>query len=178
MRGKPQPTISILTADDVAADLQSLGALLHDCVNAGASVNFVLPYSPGEAVSFWAETVLPAVRAGGRTVLVANVDASIAGTVQLIHDTPPNQPHRAEVSKLLVHPDFRRRGIARALMADLEGLAGRMGRSLITLDTRTGDSAEPLYQSLGYTVAGVIPGYCRDTIEDRLDPTTIMYKVL
>jgi len=178
MRAEPQANLSILTADEVASRLQQLGALLHACVNAGASVNFVLPYSQADAVAFWGEKVLPAVGAGGRTVWVAETDATIVGSVQLVHDTPPNQPHRAEVSKLLVHPDFRRRGVARALMAELERHATRLGRSLITLDTRTGDSAEPLYQSLGYTTAGVIPGYCRDTIEDRLDPTTIMYKAL
>jgi ribosomal protein S18 acetylase RimI-like enzyme len=98
--------------------------------------------------------------------------------VQLSTDTPPNQLHRAEVTKLLIHPDFRRRGIARALMEELEGLAERLGRSLITLDTRTGDSAEPLYASMGYVTAGVIPGYCRDAFVDRLDATTIMYKAL
>ena len=78
----------------------------------------------------------------------------------------------------MVHPDFRRQGIAKALMADLEGHAGQLGRSLITLDTRTGDMAEPLYASLGYRTVGVIPGYCRDPFEDRLDSTTIMYKTL
>ena len=79
----------------------------------------------------------------------------------------------------MVHPGFRRRGIARALMAELERLASQRGRSLLTLDTRTGDQAEPLYASLGYQTAGIIPGYCRDTLDaGRLDPTTIMYKVL
>jgi hypothetical protein len=98
--------------------------------------------------------------------------------VQLDYNTPPNQPHRAEVTKLMVHPEARRGGIARALMAALEHRATALGRSLITLDTRTGDMAEPLYTSLGYQTVGVIPGYCRDTIEDRYDPTTIMYKTL
>ena len=98
--------------------------------------------------------------------------------MQLGYDTPANLRHRAEVSKLLVHPTLRRRGIARALMAGLEREAARLGRSLLTLDTRTGDMAEPLYVSLGYRIAGVIPGYCRHPSEDRLDSTTIMYKVL
>ena len=81
--------------------------------------------------------------------------------------------------KLLVHPDFRRQGIARALMAKVEALAVAAGRSLITLDTRTGDRAEPLYASLGYVTVGVIPGFSRDSHDaHRLDGTTIMYKQL
>lgn len=170
--------ISDLSADDADAKLCGLGALLHACVHHGASVNFILPFSPAEADAFWRAKVLPAMRAGNRIVLVATSGDLIAGSVQLGLDTPPNQPHRAEISKLLVHPDFRRRGIARALMADIEGRAARLGRSLLTLDTRTGDMAEPLYASMGYATAGSIPGYCRDPFEDRLDSTTIMYKAL
>jgi ribosomal protein S18 acetylase RimI-like enzyme len=170
--------IAVLSADEVAAHVAELGALLHACVQAGASVNFVLPYSQADAEAFWRGRVLPAMRAGLRTVLVARQGGRIAGSVQLGTDTPPNQPHRAEVTKLLVHPDFRRQGIGRALMGELERLAGRAGRSLITLDTRTGDKAEPLYASLGYRTAGVIPGYSRDPFGERLDSTTIMYKVL
>ena len=98
--------------------------------------------------------------------------------MQLDLDTPPNQTHRGEVSKLLVHPSIRRRGIAQRLMVRLEAEARSCGRTLITLDTRTGDKAEPLYASLGYVVAGVIPGYARDPREDRLDATTYMYKRL
>jgi ribosomal protein S18 acetylase RimI-like enzyme len=98
--------------------------------------------------------------------------------VQLSTDTPPNQPHRAEVTKLLVHPDFRRRGIARALMAELEVRAAALKRTLITLDTRTGDSAEPLYASMGYKTVGTIPDFCVDPFGERLYPTTIMYKTL
>ena len=98
--------------------------------------------------------------------------------VQLDIDTPPNQPHRAEVAKLLVHPDFRRHGFARALMGALETHATAIGRTLITLDTRTGDNAEPLYASLGYRTAGTIPAFCLDPIDGSLHPTTIMYKEL
>jgi ribosomal protein S18 acetylase RimI-like enzyme len=170
--------ISTFSADDIASHVRRLGALLHACVHDGASVGFVLPYTEHDSEAFWSRKVLPAVRAGGRLVLVAQATGRIAGSVQLGYDTPPNQPHRAEVSKLLVHPDFRRQGIARALMAEVERRASRLGRSLITLDTRTGDKAEPLYASLGYKTAGVIPGYCRDPFENRLDSTTVMYKVL
>ena len=178
MTGNGPTAISIFSADDIASHLRELGALLHACVHAGASVNFVLPYSEADSAAFWRRKVLPAVGDGTRLLLVARRDERIAGAVQLDTDTPPNQPHRAEVSKLLVHPDFRRQGIARTLMAELERLASQRGRSLITLDTRTGDKAEPLYVSLGYKTAGVIPGYCLDPFEDRLDPTTIMYKAL
>lgn len=175
----PSPTtIAILPANDIARRERELGAVLHACVHAGASVNFVLPFSEDDAGAFWIHKVLPEVCAGMRTLLVAEIAGRIAGTVLLDIDTPPNQPHRAEVSKLLVHPDFRRRGIARALMAELEHRAHTLGRSLITLDTRTGDAAEPLYASLGYHAAGIIPGYCRDPFEDTLDATTIMYKAL
>jgi len=173
---KTEAAISILPADEVERRVREFAALLHACVHAGASINFVMPYSEEDAAAFWTRKVLPAIREGTRVVWVAERDGWIVGSVQLSTDTPPNQIHRAEVTKLLVHPDFRRRGIARALMEELEGLAERLGRSLITLDTRTGDLAEPLYASMGYITAGVIPGYCRDTYVDRLDSTTIMYK--
>src|SRR5215467_722356 len=169
--------IARFSADEIASHVGELGALLNACVHDGASVNFVLPHTQADSEAFWIKKVLPQARDGGLAVLVARQGGGIAGSVQLDHDTPPNQVHRAEVRKLLVHPDFRRLGIGKALMAEVERVAGKLGRSLITLDTRTGDKAEPLYLSLGYTAAGVIPGYCRDPFEDRLDATTIMYKV-
>ncbi|MEQ9330460.1 GNAT family N-acetyltransferase [Thalassobaculum sp.] len=170
--------ISELSAAEIAAELGGLGALLHACVHDGASIGYVLPFAVGDAEAFWRDKVLPAVRGGSRVLWVARRDGRIAGSVQLDHDTPPNQPHRAEVRKLLVHPEFRRQGISRALMAALERRAAGLSRSLLTLDTRTGDVAEPLYASMGYRTVGVIPGYCRDPFADQLDPTTIMYKLL
>lgn len=157
---------------------RELGALLHACVLGGASIGFVLPFSRADSELYWTETIMPRLRSGGLVLLAALQDDRIAGSVQLDRDTPPNQRHRAEVRKLLVHPDFRRRGVARALMAALEDHAGRIGRTLLTLDTRSGDPAAALYASLGYQTAGSIPGYCRDPIADRLDPTTVMYKIL
>jgi len=170
--------ISSFSADEVAAHLRELGALLHACVHDGASIGFVLPFSLADSEAFWSAKALPGLREGTRLLLVARQQGRIAGSVQLDYDTPPNQPHRAEVRKLLVHPGFRRQGIAKALMAELERRARRLRRSLLTLDTRTGDHAEPLYASLGYKSVGIIPGYCRDPALDQLDPTTIMYKVL
>ena len=172
------PDISAFAADDIVRHLSELGALLRACVHGGASISFVLPFTAEDGEAFWLKKVLPAVRDGGLLLLIARQSGVIAGSVQLDHDMPPNQPHRAEVRKLMVHPAFRRRGIARSLMIELERRALRMGRRLITLDTRTGDAAEPLYVSLNYKTAGVIPDFCRDTLEDRLDPTTIMYKSL
>lgn len=171
--------VSIVSAAELEERTGEFAALLHACVHAGASVNFVLPFPPEEAAAFWRVTVLPAVRKGTRIVWTAEMAGRVVGSVQLDHDTPPNQPHRAEVTKLLVHPDFRRRGIARALMGALEHHAAIQGRKLITLDTRTGDSAEPLYVSLGFTSVGVIPAYSRDPFDaGRFDATTIMYKRL
>ena len=178
MTDNPSFALATFSADDVAAHLDELAALLHACVHAGASIGFILPFAPEQAEAFWRAGVLPAVRGGERILLVARDGGRIVGTVQLDHDMPPNQPHRAEVRKLMVHPDCRRQGLARILMAEIEARAARLGRSLLTLDTRTGDHAEPLYASLGYHKAGVIPGYCRDPFEDRLDSTTIMYKSL
>ena len=170
--------IAVLSAAEVDHHLPALGGLVHACVHAGASIGFVLPFSQADGEAFWQDRVLPGVRIGARTPLVARDGGRIAGSVLLDTGTPANQPHRAEVAKLMVHPDDRRRGIARALMTALEDLARRRGRRLLTLDTRTGDHAEPLYTSLGYRTAGIIPDYCRDTVEARLDPTTIMYKPL
>jgi len=172
------PPLRLFSADDIAAHLDGLAGLLQACIMAGASIGFIMPHAYEDSEAFWIRKVLPALRDGSRLLLVAKRDDVIAGSVQLDYDTPANQPHRAEIRKLLVHPDFRRQGIARALMAEIELHAIRLRRSLITLDTRTGDGAEPLYRSLGYQTTGIIPGYCRDTLTDRLDATTIMYKNL
>ena len=120
----------------------------------------------------------PRAEARTRRILVARQNGRIVGTVQLDLDTPPNQPHRAEVTKLLVHPEARRQGIARQLMVALEEAARSARRTLLTLDTWTGSHAEQLYRSLGYTVVGVIPRYARGSITKELDGTTIMYKEL
>jgi hypothetical protein len=166
-----------VSAADLTARLGEFAALLQACVEDGASIGFVLPFSDKEAEAYWRTKVLPGL-GGGLILLAALAGGRLVGTVQLDHDTFPNQRHRAELRKLLVHPEFRRRGIARRLVAEFERRAQDLGRSLITLDTRTGDTAEPLYASLGFQVAGIIPQYCRDTFTDRLDPTTVMYKML
>jgi GNAT superfamily N-acetyltransferase len=160
------------------ADLDALADLLHVVVHTGAGVSFVVPFSQQEARAFWADKVLPGVRAGTRRMLVARRDARIIGTVQIDCATPPNQTHRAEVLKLLVHPSARRRGTARALMIAVEDVARAHGRTLLTLDTWTGSDAERLYRSLGYVTVGVIPRYARGSLTPELEPATIMYKDL
>jgi GNAT superfamily N-acetyltransferase len=159
-------------------DVEMLGEVLHAIVHAGPGVTFVVPFSLDEARAFWLDKVLPGVRARTRRVLVARRDARIVGTVQLDLAVPPNQRHRADVLKLLVHPVAWRRGIARALMMALEAIAQSEGRTLLTLDTWTGGNAEALYRSLGYLSAGVIPRYARGSLTPALEATTIMYKEL
>jgi ribosomal protein S18 acetylase RimI-like enzyme len=172
-------TIKAVGEADIERYIQGLGELLHASVHQGASIGFVLPFSLAESEAFWRKTVQPGLGAGGLVLLIALDGGKLTGSVQLGHDTPANQPHRADVKKLLVHPAHRRQGIARALMAELERRAKTLGRSLLTLDTRTGDMAEPLYTSLGYRTVGVIPDFCLETIErKRLDSTTVMYKAL
>lgn len=159
-------------------DLDMLADVLHAVVYDGAGVSFVVPFSPDEARAFWVDQVLPGVRARTRRVLVARQDGRIVGTAQLDTAMPPNQRHRAEVSKMLVHPVARRRGIARALMVALEDIARSDGRTLLTLDTWTGSHAERLYESLGYVVVGVIPRFARGSLTPTLEPATFMYKEL
>ena len=162
----------------VEQDIADLGDVLRAVVYGGAGVSFFVPFSTEQARTFWRDKVLPAVQAGTRRVVVARHNGRIVGTVQMDLATPPNQPHRADVAKMLVHPDLRRRGIARALMTELETIARAAGRTLLTLDTVTGSAAEPLYKSLGYVVVGVIPGYARAALTEDLESTTIMYKAL
>lgn len=159
-------------------DIGMLADILHAVVHDGAGVSFIVPFTIDDARAFWRDTVLPGVRKATRRVLVARAGERIVGTVQLDLATPPNQQHRAEVLKLLVHPDARRHGIARALMVTLEDVARAEGRTLLTLDTWTGSSAERLYESLGYVRVGVIPKYARGSLTPALEPATFMYKEL
>ena len=165
-------------APTVDEDLDTLADILHAVVYDGAGVSFVVPFSIDQARAFWVDRVLPGVRDRTRRVLVARADGRIVGTVQIDLATPPNQRHRAEVLKLLVHPNARRRGIARALMVALETVAQSSGRTLLTLDTWTGSAAERLYVSLGYTIVGIIPRYARGSLTPELEPATFMYKEL
>lgn len=182
-----RPTYNIQMADiridewrPDAADgvVEMLAGVLHAVVHDGASVGFVLPFPIEEARGYWTERVLHDVHTRKRRLLLAWDGPAVVGTVHLNLDTMPNQAHRAEVNKLLVHPEWRRRGIARALMIELEAVARTEGRTLLTLDTRSGDSAEPLYLSMGYTFVGAIPRFAHATDSPALDATSILYKEL
>ncbi|MGC4054812.1 MAG: GNAT family N-acetyltransferase [Paludibaculum sp.] len=162
----------------VELDISMLAELLRAVVYGGAGVSFFVPFPLDEARAFWTGNVLPGVQAGTRRVLVARQQGRIAGTVQINLAVPPNQQHRADVAKLLVHPDARRQGIARALMLAVEPLARSERRTLLTLDTVSRGSAETLYLELGYVAVGVIPRYARGSLTPELEDTTVMYKEL
>jgi len=176
----PDRDISIreLTADHFVTHVDDLASILHAIVQSGASVGFIQPFSLADSRAFWQQAVLPPVDAGHHQLLVATLDGRTVGTVQMVVHMRPNQVHRAEVSKLLVHPEFQGHGIAKALMEELQRRAGEMGKRLLTLDTRTGDVAESLYRQLGFVRAGVIPAYCRAPDEEVYDSTSYMYKIL
>ncbi len=127
-------------------------------VAGGGSVSFMHPLAPETAAEFWARS-LAAADAGKRVVLGATLDGELAGTVTLDLDTPPNQPHRADVAKLMTRVRHRGRGVARALMLEAERIAAADGRTLLTLDTASEDGAAGLYEALGYEFAGAIPDY-------------------
>ena len=140
------------------AQIDALAEVLTDCVEGGASVSFMLPFPLRKALAFW-RRVAVGVAAGERALIVAeDADGEIVGTVQLVLDLPENQPHRADVSKMLVHRKARRHGVGAALMAEAEKVAREEGRTLLVLDTASAD-AERLYARLGWQLCGVIPGF-------------------
>ncbi|MBV9289616.1 MAG: GNAT family N-acetyltransferase [Hyphomicrobiales bacterium] len=161
----------------MAARLDRLAEILVACVRQGASVGFILPFALEEALLYWRDKVAPAHAEGRLLVLVAAVDDAIVGTAQLDLDGMPSKRHHAEVSKVLVDPRFRRLGVGRALIREIELRASASGRWLLTLDT-AGNDAEALYRSLGYELAGAIPSYARNAFEDRYEETRLMYKDL
>jgi len=152
-----RPRIRRLTAV-TETELRGLAEVLIDCVDGGASVSFMAPLSSEKALRFWQE-VAAGVGRGERALLVAEDSLGIAGTVQLILQQPENQPHRADLAKMLVHRRARRRGLGAALIRAAEDLGRACGKSLLVLDTVTDGDAERLYARLGWQRCGVIPGY-------------------
>lgn len=158
------------------AEIDALSGVLIDCVEGGASVSFMLPFTRDRADAFWRE-VAADLAVGARALLVAEDAGGICGTVQLVLDTPENQPHRAELVKMLVHHRARRRGLGAALMRAAEAMALDCGRTLLVLDAVTGDAGERLYTRLGWTRVGVIPRYALMP-DGRPCATTYFYRDL
>ena len=153
----PNPDILVLDAAAAKAAIGELADVLADCVEGGASVSFMLPYSRGDAEKYFEKVIASVAR--GETVLVAGrLDGRIVGTVQLGLDMPPNQPHRGDIRKLLVHRAARKHGLGAALMARAEQEAKARGRTLLVLDT-AGSEAERLYVRTGWQRVGVVPDY-------------------
>jgi GNAT superfamily N-acetyltransferase len=140
------------------AQIEALADLLIDCVDGGAGVSFMHPLEPAKAQAFW-RRVASGVAAGERALLVAEDEAGMVGTVQLVLDTPENQPHRADLAKMLVHRRARRRGLGAALVQAAEKTARDCGKTLLVLDTNEGSDAERLYARMGWSRVGTIPGY-------------------
>jgi len=165
-----------LTAPIADAALAELADVLVDCVAGGASVNFISPYGREEALAFF-KKVADSVATGEIVLLAARCDGRIVGTVQLGLDTPPNQRHRADVKKMLVHRASRGRGIGAALMAAIEEEAKKRGRWLVVLDTVPGESGHRLYLRAGWQQSGFVPDYAMFP-DGRLCDTAIMWKRL
>jgi GNAT superfamily N-acetyltransferase len=175
----PEPfVVRALPADEAAARVPELSDVLVDCVEGGASVSFMAPLAREAADAFW-RTVADGVAAGTRILLVAEDrdSGALVGTVQVIGDTPPNQPHRADVAKMLVRRAARRRGLGALLMRAAVDAARAAGKTLLVLDTVTGGDAERLYTRLGWTRVGVIPNYALMP-DGRPCDTTVFYKSL
>lgn len=156
--------------------LQSLREVLIDCVAGGASVSFMAPLSRVKADAFWSEAIASAAR-GERLLLIAeDAAAGIVGTVQVIFAQYENQPHRADIAKMLVHRAARKRGVGAALLQQAEILARQAGKTLLVLDTASAD-AERLYVKMGWHRCGVIPGYAL-LPNGGLCDTTVFYRTL
>ncbi len=170
-------TVRRLNGDEASRHVGALTDLLIDCVEGGASVSFMLPLSRERAMSFW-RTVADAVARNERVLLIAEEpEGRIVGTVQMITSLPDNQPHRADVAKMLVHRSARRRGIAQELMNKVDAVAREEGKTVLVLDAVTGGDAERLYERAGWQRVGVIPKYALMP-NGEFCATTFFYKHL
>jgi len=171
----PDVTIRRLDAVD-DSQVDGLADLLVDCVEDGASVGFMHPLARQKAVAFW-RRVADGVAAGERVLLIAEDTTGIIGTVHLLLALPENQPHRADLTKMLVHPRARRRGLGTALMRAAEDMARDCDRTLLVLDTVTGSDADRLYARLGWVRVGEIPDFAL-LARGGLWGTMVFYKKL
>ncbi len=168
--------MKIITTDTPDSCRDGLIALLTDSVNNGASVGFIRPLEAGEAESYWI-SIESSLKEGSRRLLVALHQEQVAGAIQIAFCRKKNGLHRADIEKLMVHTAYRRQGIARQLLSAVEALARDARRTLLVLDTRTGDAASLLYQQCGYQQAGTIPQFVMNH-EGEMESTTYYYKLL
>ena len=176
MADAEQVEIRRLTAAGVHDELDALAAVLADCVEGGASVGYMAPFSHAEAREVF-EAYAGDAEQGRRIILGAFLEDQLVGTAQLVTGLPPNQPHRADVARVLVHRSARKRGIAQRLMDRLEQEARAEGKTLLVLDAVTGGDAARLYERLGWTTLGVIPNYALYP-DGRFCDTTVFWKSL
>lgn len=168
--------IERLTPPVADRDLRALGELLVDAVDSGAAVSFLAPLTVDRAEEWWRRTI--AAANSGAIFLVARDSDGIAGSVQLHPAWAPNQPHRADVAKLMVHRRSRRSGLGLRLMRSMEEAAQQAGFTLLTLDAKAGGAAEHLYRRIGWTEVGTIPRYALDPDGKTPHGTVIFYKDL
>ncbi len=168
-------TVRVLSSAEARAAVPGLADVLLDCVEGGASVSFMAPLDRATAEAFWGQ-VVAGVEQGERILLVAEDGEGVRGTVQLVVGQPPNQPHRADLSKMLVHRRARRRGVGAALMQAVEEAARAAGKTLLVLDTASPEAAR-LYERAGWVKVGVIPNYALWP-QGGLCDTTYFYKAL
>lgn len=161
-------------------EVSELAALLCDAVNSGSAVSFLAPLASETAEAWWRKTI---EGADPKTIFLiarmpGNQEREIVGTVQLHASWAPNQPHRADIAKLIVHRRARGKGIGQALMQEVEQAAAEFGYTLLVLDTRRGCEAESLYKKLGWTIAGIVPNFAINADGSGLHDTVIFYKEL
>jgi len=159
-----------------ARELPRLAAIMCACVEGGASVNFILPFSQADSEAWWRRNVLPPMEAGEKRLFVARVDGAIRGSVLLVHAGQPNQAHRADIAKLLVDPAARRLGLGRALMTHAEQAAREAGKRLLTLDTVEDSAAFHLYRVLGWQHLGTIPRFALAPDHSALEGSAFFWK--
>lgn len=164
--------VSIEQLLTVKESINELSVLLIQVVEDGASIGFLPPLDPSAAILYWHNVLAPDV-----ILFVATMNDIIVGSVQLHLSTKANGTHRADIAKLMTHPNYRRNGIARSLMQKAEERAKEEERSLLALDTREGDPSNLLYSSMGYIQAGRIPNYAISA-NGELHATIFYYKVI
>ena len=169
-------TISPFSPRQISDHIEEFVEMLKVTVDNGASIGWLAPLSEADAKDYWL-SVQSQVEAGNKIVLVAQRDEHVIGAVQIALEARKNGDHRGEVQKLMVHMNYRKQGIARQLMEEIDTSARAAKRSLLVLDVRKGDPAETLYQKMGFIHAGDIPEYARNN-NMGFDATALYYKQL